>query len=80
MSTKTEYVCPVCATLVLETDKGIGCDGLCLRWFHRDCMKIPKSEYAKLAVVTSLKWHCTRADCKSVGPISERSNKIIIIK
>lgn len=39
------YECPSCVKTVFDTEEGIGCDGPCLRWFHRDCIKVTKSEY-----------------------------------
>lgn len=58
-----ESSCPVCVKSVLDTEKGIGCDGDCARWFHSECVKMPSSEYNKLAGDDRLKWHCLRTDC-----------------
>lgn len=55
--------CPVCVKVVLNTDDGIGCDGPCDRWFHRECVSMNKTEYQRISGNTKLKWYCTRTDC-----------------
>lgn len=79
MSPKSVNVCAVCVKVVLDSDEGICCDGLCVRWFHRDCMKIPRTEYTKLAGDSTLKWYCSRADCKSEDSTAELSNKLSLL-
>lgn len=56
----------------------MGCEGACLRWFHRDCIKMPKSEYAKFCSDKSLKWFCNRADCTPEGcnPLDKLSTQL----
>lgn len=56
----------------------MGCEGDCLRWFHRDCIKMPKSEYAKFCSDKSLKWSCNRADCAPDGcnPLDRLSTQL----
>lgn len=56
------HFCPVCLRAVLDTEEGIGCDGACQRWFHRDCLRMTKAEYQRLCG-GSTKWMCTRSDC-----------------
>lgn len=60
--------CPVCVRLVLDVEEGIGCDAECERWFHRECVRMPKADYQRLCSDKNLKWKCTRTDCnKSSG-------------
>lgn len=55
--------CPVCVKTVLDTEKGIYCDNACQRWFHRECVKISKSEYQRISGDNKIKWICSRVDC-----------------
>lgn len=55
--------CPVCVKAVLDSEDGLNCDGDCKRWFHRECIKMNKTEYNKLSVDCNIKWLCTRTDC-----------------
>lgn len=57
-------VCNICVKLVLDSEEGLECDGPCTRWFHRECAKMAKTEYLKIAN-SNLKWLCNRFDCKS---------------
>jgi hypothetical protein len=71
-------VCPVCVKLVLDSEEGIGCESKCLRWFHRDCIKMPKSEYTKFCGNKALKWSCCRADCspEDANPLAKLSAQL----
>lgn len=60
----SDTVCPICVRSVLDSHRGIGCEGDCERWFHMDCIKMSLSEYNKFANDKNLKWYCLRADCK----------------
>ncbi|KAG8308977.1 Pygopus [Homalodisca vitripennis] len=64
MATPIKYPCGVCLREVTERQQGIKCDDFCGRWFHRDCVKISKAEYDRLAADQSLKWECLRSDCE----------------
>lgn len=55
--------CGVCLREVTNRQYGIKCDGACDRWFHRDCVKLSKTEYERLAADENQKWQCLRADC-----------------
>lgn len=55
--------CPVCCKSVLDSEEGIGCDGDCQRWFHRECIKMSKAEYQRISGNNNLTWNCTRTDC-----------------
>lgn len=55
--------CPICVKAVLDSEDGVICDGDCARWFHRDCLKMPKSEYQRLSGDSRIKWTCNRTDC-----------------
>lgn len=64
--------CAVCVKLVLDTEEGIECDGVCKRWFHRECCKISKAEYQRMSSNNNNKWYCSRTDCvdRSMLPLS----------
>lgn len=55
--------CPICIKVVLNSEDGVCCDGTCERWFHRECLKMPKAEYQRISSDTRIKWQCTRTDC-----------------
>lgn len=55
--------CPVCVKAVLDSEDGLNCDGDCKRWFHRECIKMNKTEYNRLSSDSNIKWLCTRTDC-----------------
>ncbi|KAG8261250.1 hypothetical protein J6590_077907, partial [Homalodisca vitripennis] len=63
MSDSWSDSCPVCVKMVLDTEEGIGCDGDCQRWFHRECIKMSKAEYQSKCADTKNKWYCARTDC-----------------
>lgn len=63
MAAKVENPCGSCLREVTDRQQGIQCDSTCGRWFHRDCVKIPKAEYDRLSADDNLKWDCLRADC-----------------
>lgn len=67
--------CPVCVKSVLDTEEGVNCDGACGRWFHRDCLKMAKSEYLRLSGNNKEKWLCSRSDC--IDPSTLPENKIL---
>jgi hypothetical protein len=54
-------VCPRCVKIV--SDRGIGCDGKCQRWFHPECVNMSKPEYSSYSNDVNKKWFCERADC-----------------
>lgn len=70
-----DEVCPVCVIKVLSTDKSIQCDGLCDRWFHKDCVKMTATEYARYANDDKLKWECGRNDC--IKPEAQPQNLLL---
>lgn len=55
--------CPICVKEVLDSDEGVECDGLCKRWFHRECVKMSKTEYQRISGSNHVKWYCSRTDC-----------------
>lgn len=57
--------CMLCFKEVLDSEDGLECNGPCKRWFHRDCTKTPKFEYAKISSNTNHKWYCNRFDCET---------------
>lgn len=63
MASKSDNTCPVCLKSVLESDNGVGCDGACHRWFHRECVSMSKAEYQRICADNNIKWYCTRTDC-----------------
>lgn len=62
-------ICAGCLRKVLGGDEGIRCDGPCDRWFHRECVRITKTEYTKLSSSSQNKWYCTRVDCTAKSPL-----------
>lgn len=58
-------VCVLCFKEGLDSEDGLECNGHGKRWFHRDCTKTPKFEYAKISSNTNHKWYCNRFDCKT---------------
>lgn len=54
--------CLVCVKVVLDSEEGIDCDGICRRWFHRSCMSMSKTEYLRISGNTNVEWYCTRMD------------------
>ncbi|XP_054280059.1 uncharacterized protein LOC128998090 [Macrosteles quadrilineatus] len=67
--------CPVCVKAVLDSEDGLECDGDCKRWFHRECIRMNKTEYNRLGNDGNIKWSCSRMDCVSFSstPISQLS-------
>jgi uncharacterized protein YoxC len=63
MAPTTENTCPICVKMVLEAEEGVGCDGACQRWFHRNCLGMTKAEYQRICADNKIKWHCSRTDC-----------------
>lgn len=55
--------CPICVKKVLDSEEGVQCDEICQRWFHRECLKMSKSEYQHISNSNDVKWYCTRTDC-----------------
>lgn len=55
--------CPICVKAVLNSEEGVACENACQRWFHRECLKMPKAEYQRISGDNRIKWACNRADC-----------------
>lgn len=74
----SDITCPVCLIDVLDSENGIACERLCKRWFHADCVRMSRSEYAKYANDSKKKWFCNRADCtpKDENPLTKLSNQL----
>jgi hypothetical protein len=64
MAAQIKNACGVCLREVTDHQQGIQCEAVCNRWFHRDCVRIPKADYDRLSADNSLKWECFRADCE----------------
>lgn len=75
MASKSDNTCPVCVKSVLDTDSGVGCDGACRRWFHRECITMSKAEYQRISADNKIKWYCSRTDC--VQPSDQPLNLIL---
>jgi len=60
------YNCPLCRSVVGDSDKALGCDG-CEEWFHAPCLFISETEYAEMDNVEN--WFCDT--CQAV-----KANKI----
>jgi len=69
-------VCRVCLKEVVN--KGVECEGICKRWLHPDCVKLPTTEYKNIADGVVKSWHCKRIDC--VYDEVDPSMKIDILK
>ncbi|KAG8273216.1 hypothetical protein J6590_025650 [Homalodisca vitripennis] len=41
-------ICPLCDSMVLESDEGVLCDGPCSVWYHRLCMGMTADHYSKI--------------------------------
>ncbi|KAG8281915.1 hypothetical protein J6590_049038 [Homalodisca vitripennis] len=63
MTSTSETTCPICVKTVLDSEEGIGCDGVCQRWFHRECFEYAKNDYNRICADNKVKWHCSRTDC-----------------
>ena len=50
-------VCPLCAKEVSEGVDALCCDGPCLTWHHRKCLKISAQKYKQLQM-SHQKWFC----------------------
>lgn len=74
-SISTDATCPVCVKNILGSEDGIGCDGACQRWFHRECIDMTKSEYQRLSANNKIKWFCSRVDCI---PSSDQPHNLIL--
>lgn len=70
--------CTICVKAVLDSEEGIECDGRCKRWFHRECAKVTKSEYLRIAGNPSNKWYCSRTDSieQDKNPQAHASNQL----
>lgn len=51
--------CPLCLTLVLDEDLGVGCEGMCCRWFHASCLDINEAEYLFMQRMSNIKFYCS---------------------
>lgn len=71
MAARVKNPCGACLREVTERQQGIKCDSDCGRWYHKDCVKLSKAEYDRLAADQNLKWECQRSDCE------EHNNKPI---
>ena len=49
--------CGVCTREVEDDDKGIQCEGDCMRWFHARCANLTDQEYEQLCELETL-WEC----------------------
>lgn len=75
--------CPVCVRAVLDSDEGICCDSACQRWFHRECVKMPKSEYLRISGDNKIRWNCFRVDClaptdQPLGKLSTQMTSVLL--
>lgn len=72
-------VCPICVKVVLDSEEGVCCDGVCERWFHRECVKMSKTDYQRISSDNNIKWHCGRADCGRIpaDPINVKLDEIL---
>ena len=50
-------VCPLCKLVVTEVVDALCCDGPCLTWYHRKCLKISPQKYKQLPM-SHQKWFC----------------------
>lgn len=73
--------CPVCVKAVLDSEEGVACDNACQRWFHRECLKMSKTEYQRISGDNNVKWYCTRTDCivPSAQPQYQLLNQLIML-
>lgn len=53
----------ICVKAFLILDDGLGRYGDSKRWFHRECIKLNKTEYNRLSGDNNIKWLCTRNYC-----------------
>lgn len=51
MAPTADTSCPVCIKTVLDFEEGVGCDGVCLRWCHTECINMSKSEYQRIQII-----------------------------
>lgn len=68
----------LCVKAVLDSEEGVCCDESCDRWFHRECLKMPKAKYQRISSDRGIKWRCARTDCKSTDdPINGKLDAIL---
>jgi hypothetical protein len=65
-----EFPCGVCLKEVSSRHHGVQCRDKCLRWFHKDCVKISTADYARLSSDDKIIWKCLRADCMKKDELS----------
>lgn len=72
-------ICPICVKVDFDPEEGVGCDGACERWFHRECVKMSKTEDQHMCGDNNIKWTCNRADCNrtTADPIHSKLDKIL---
>lgn len=69
--------CPVCMKIVSNNDKGLQCESVCERWFHKDCIPLSSSAYKAYAEDPNKKWECSRVDCQpNLNSSSDVSKKL----
>ncbi|KAG8297576.1 hypothetical protein J6590_031618 [Homalodisca vitripennis] len=56
--------CPLCDTIVLDSDEAVLCDGPCAVWYHRICLGMMDDHYTKIAknVKGYKTWFCPFCD------------------
>lgn len=69
--------CPFCVKVVLDSEEGEFCDADCERWFHRECLRMGKTEYQRISADNNIK--CNITDCKklTVDPIHDKLEAIL---
>ena len=61
--TEKDAICGKCRNTVQEHDLGIGCEGPCQEWYHKECTEISSGEYDILKrKKCNLTWICS--NCK----------------
>lgn len=71
--------CSLCVKVVLDAEEGVFCDADCEWWFHRDCLRMGKTEYQRISADNNIKWECNRTDCKkfTADPIHDKLDAIL---
>ncbi|XP_054267731.1 uncharacterized protein LOC128989735 isoform X1 [Macrosteles quadrilineatus] len=62
--------CGVCGQEVGEEDYGVGCEGVCKKWFHTTCVQMTMFKYNELLNNPNKSWLCQ--GCKTKAPLPKK--------
>ena len=64
-----EYPCGICGSEVRDGQKAIFCDGVCLLWYHAQCVDMTIEEY-EYFTCSDAKWECIACKNKDLPDLN----------